>query len=520
MAYIICKHCGTKMSDKSEACPVCGTPVEGAMSHELPNEVLSEQSEESEDQPIEQAVAPKSQKKIIAISSVVVILLIAIVTGLFVYFTHAGIYSSIYKPLNKYTINKYNKKYDDFSGFYYMVQQMTNASQKDKSAQTKYEKITYKRLTTYFYEVYSDLSIKIPVLSKTYVANWTVTGQAYDNSYLGRRREFQDSAVTQAIKQYEKQCRKPLWSRIIQKIKEWKQYIEDRKPENYLTIIPKYGYKEEGLIFIDYRPKYYFEIQEPKGILTDANIVYHIVDKQGNSFIEPQYLNLSELKCYDSEKNYRYFSDIDDKSFWDKYSIIVEIASVVKGSTIINMGDDAADIPEIVKNYLERPDYSNESLFIRQYIKADYPVYDYSIEDFVLAEMKKKDPLCFEILQKYSYAVMARSTLQKNACIEIIKDFYTHTDPQNRCKYLSHRLFNYTINKTENYLYNHNPELSMPATVDVKARFGVNNTYHVSFNGKYDDGDIVMIYENGNWKIDNYCTSSYGFTIDYSKEAH
>lgn len=27
MATFICKHCGCQMSDKSEACPVCGAPV-------------------------------------------------------------------------------------------------------------------------------------------------------------------------------------------------------------------------------------------------------------------------------------------------------------------------------------------------------------------------------------------------------------------------------------------------------------------------------------------------------------
>ena len=27
MATLICKHCGCQMSDKSEACPVCGAPV-------------------------------------------------------------------------------------------------------------------------------------------------------------------------------------------------------------------------------------------------------------------------------------------------------------------------------------------------------------------------------------------------------------------------------------------------------------------------------------------------------------
>ena len=36
MAYITCKKCGCQMSDKSEACPVCGTPVENLENAEAP----------------------------------------------------------------------------------------------------------------------------------------------------------------------------------------------------------------------------------------------------------------------------------------------------------------------------------------------------------------------------------------------------------------------------------------------------------------------------------------------------
>lgn len=36
MAYITCKKCGCQMSDKSEACPVCGTPVESVETTEAP----------------------------------------------------------------------------------------------------------------------------------------------------------------------------------------------------------------------------------------------------------------------------------------------------------------------------------------------------------------------------------------------------------------------------------------------------------------------------------------------------
>lgn len=47
MAYITCKHCGCQMSDKSEACPVCGTLVE-ENSTEIRNTSISSNNDKQE----------------------------------------------------------------------------------------------------------------------------------------------------------------------------------------------------------------------------------------------------------------------------------------------------------------------------------------------------------------------------------------------------------------------------------------------------------------------------------------
>ena len=496
MAYIQCKHCGAQMSDKSEACPVCGTPVDGAMPPELPTEQNSGQ-------------APKKPfNKLLVLGVVGGVALVGIIVAIVLFAKSTGINSSIYKPLKESVVSKQDKKYDDFSGFYSMVQQMTQASI-EKGEQSKYQKITYRRLTKYMYEVYKDLYISTPSLSTIYSEDWddAIAPPAYEEGYeyIEKRYEFQETAMKSAREQYDKQHRESILPLLNGKKKEWEEYIENHKPENYLVITPQYGYKTEGTFFIDYRPKFYFEIKEPKGRLSDANVVFYVVDKKGNNFIEPQNISLSELKYYDSKDNYKYFTKIDDESFWNNHSIKLEIISVSQGRTKIQK-DDVEKISEVVKNYLSKPDYSNESQFIRLYIKADYPIYEHYVEDFVLAKMKESDPLCFEFLQTYSNKVTAESTQSQYDCMELVESFYTHTNPQDRAHYLSRRLFEYTNNKTDNYLYNHNAALDMPLRLEVKPYSGAKNTYRVNFNvnGKYDDGYIVMIYENGNWKIDNF----------------
>ena len=515
MGYIQCKHCGAQMSDKSEACPVCGTPVDGAMQPELPTEQSSSEQEKN-----------KSFNKLHILGIIGCIALVGIIVAIVLFAKSTGINSSIYKPLKESVVNKQDEKYDDFSGFYSMVQQMTQASI-ENGEQSKYQKITYKRLTKYMYEVYKDLYISTPSLSSIYGEDWdddvALPGYEEGYEYNWKRYEFQEAAIKDAHKQYDKQYREPILPLLNGKKKEWEEYIENHKPENYLVITPQYGYKTEGTFFIDYRPKFYFEIKEPKGRLSDANVVFYVVDKKGNNFIEPQNISLSELKYYDSKDNYKYFSKVDDESFWNNHSIKLEIISVAQGRTKIQK-DDVEKIPEVVKNYLNKPDYSNESQFIHLYVKADYPIYEHYVEDFVLAKMKEKDPLCFEFLQTYSNIVIAESTPSQYDCMELVKGFFTHTNPQNRAHYLSRRLFEYTNDKTDNYLYNHSAAFGMPAWLEVKPYSGAKNTYRVDFNGKYDDGYIVMIYENGNWKIDNFIIKTAQKTnnenklaIDYSK---
>lgn len=508
MGYIQCKHCGAQMSDKSEACPVCGTPVDGAMPPEPPTEQNNEQLQN------------KPFNKLLVLGVVGGIVLVGIIVAIVLFAKSTGINSSIYKPLKESVVNKqYEKNSEvigslDYQDFYAMTQQLSEVS---KGEQDKYKKISYKRLYNYLNDYYSDYYV----------------GISDDADHLqldeSSRGVFQIEVEKHAIDKFNKQYREAIIPQLNGKKQEWENYIENHRPENYLIITPQYGYKTEGAFFIDYRPKFYFDVQEPKGRLSEASVVFYVVDKDGNDFIEPQQISLSELKYYDSDENYKYFSKVDDDSFWNNHSIKIEINSISQGRTKITK-DDINKIPEVVKNYLGNPNLSNESQFVRQYVKADYPVYEYFVEDFVMEQIKQKDPLCFELLQTYSGNIYATTENVQNYCIGLIKNYYSkypvgyiyHT--QNKYYYQTRRFIDFSESNNIDYLNTYIKNTEPNLDVNVVPYSAVKNTYRVEYGGKYTDGYIVLSYENGRWRMDNVIiktaqkpNNENKLAIDYSK---
>lgn len=506
MAYIQCRHCGVQMSDKSEACPVCGTPVDGAMPPELPTEQ------------IEQPKEPLN--KLIIFSSVGAVAVICIIVGIILFAKSTGINSSIYKPLKESVVSKQYDKYSritpciDYREFYSMSQQLAEAS---KDEQNKFKKVTYKRLYNYLNDYYSGYYV----------------GISDDADFMGWHSDkdlFQCEAERQAKEQFFKQYREAILPKLNGKRQEWEEYIENHKPENYLIVTPKYGYKIEGIFFLDYHPKFYFEILEPKGRLSDATVLYSVVDKKGNYFIEPQNISLSELKYYDNEENFKYFTKIDDKSFWENYSVKLEIKSISQGRTMITK-DDIEKISEVVKRYLDNPNYANESEFIRQYVDAEYPRYHYFVEDYVMQQIEQKDPLCFELLQTYSDYIYAEEEGLQNDCADWIKHYYSNYPSdyfyhdQDKYYYQTRRFIEYSENSSIDYLCAYIKNAEPNLTVNIVPYSAVKNTYRVEFGNKYNDGYIVLRYENGRWRIDNVIiktaknpNNENKLAIDYSKQ--
>ena len=488
MAYIQCKHCGAQMSDKSEACPVCGTPVNGELPPELPQEATK-----------------KPLNKWIIVGSVAAVILIGAIVGIVAIAKNTGTGSSIYKPLADSKVEKlYQSTNDygmmDYQSFYSMVRQMADASEAQGEAD-KYKKLSYKRVYNYIKKVYGGYD--------PYSGDWE-----YDDDYVEiavpegadtRRDDFQREATKQAKEAYEKQYRQAILSALTDKKIEWENYIDTHTPTNYLRITPRYDYKvESGFWSDDYRPSFYFEVEEPRGTLSDANVTIAVLDDKGDFYSEPQSMSLSALKYYNSDEYCLFFSKVDNKNFWKSHSIKIEIQSIQQGR-LSAKNTDLDNLPAAVRNYLNHPNYFNESEFIRQYVKADYPHYAAFVEDYVHAEMRKKDELCFDFLQAYSPYVTPETEAIQEVCTRKLTYFYSHTKMSDRYSYVTRRFFDYTEANPTSYLFNNNPKYEMPnyGSISVEPYPAVKNAYRVKFGSKYEDGYVVMQFNNGDWKIDN-----------------
>lgn len=489
MAYIKCKFCGAQMSDKSEACPVCGAPVENLS---LPETPIMEQPQEK-----------NMQKKWFFIGGFIVVVIGIIIALWAIYLSRTGMNSSIYKPLSEKEIAKAGEKYDDFNKFYLMLQQMANASlENDTQATDKYGQITYKRITDYMYTIYKGYRVSIPPISRDEFGEVVVP--AHENYYDASREQFQEEATDKAKTQYDIQYRDPILSELKRKKQVWETWIENNTPTNYLTITTKYGYREDGLFFIDYRPKFYFEYAELKGTLSDAEIYCTIYDQKGEIFWS-QRMDLSKLRYYDG-KNGKYlcFSNIDDENFWKTHIVKMEIDNVTHGNNVVTTEGLLDQITETVKEYLENPNYSNESRFIRKYINPKYPIYEYFIEDYVYGLMREKDSICYDFLNTFSEHVWAQDEEMQEDCKDVIESFYTYARKTDKHYYLTRRFAEYIEKDHSGFYarYNFYRDL-LPAYESTHTFSGVKNAYRVEFKGSNNDDYIIMKYENDRWKIDN-----------------
>lgn len=505
MAYIKCKSCGAQMSDKSEACPVCGTPVENLS---LPETPVMEQPHEK-----------NKQKKWFFIGGFTIILIGISVALLAVYLSRTGMNSSIYKPLNEKEIAKAGKEYDDFNKFYLMLQQMTEASLENEiQAIEKYGKITYKQITEYMYTVYEGYVANIPPISEDDFVELAVL--VYENYYDESRERFQEEATAKAKKQYDRQYRDPILSELKNKKQAWETWIEDNTPANYLTINTQYGYREEGLFFIDYRPKFYFEYTEPKGTLSDAVIYCTVYDKKCEVFWS-QRMDLSELRYYDGKNgNYLYFSKIDDENFWKTHTVEMEVNYIAQGDNVVAIETLLDRTVGTIEEYLEDPNYSNESRFIREYINPKYPVYEYFIEDYVHGLMRQKDSVCYDFLHTFSKYVCAQDEEMQEDCKDVIEYFFCYASKKDKHYYLTRRFAEHIEKDHSNFYARYNFHRNfLPAYESTHTFSSVKNAYRVEFRDSNNDDYIIMKYENGRWKIDNLLIKngkkSHKLAVDY-----
>lgn len=324
--------------------------------------VHTEMSEEGEKHNFKQIV--------FIVLGVIAVIVIGSWIGISVYYMSYGLDKSIYTELHQYNVKKIaqSKDYSDFEKFYRQVQKKVKRAQK---VSEEYGEITYRQLYEYSKQIYFNA-------------------------------EYTDNAKREYVADFNEKFRTPNVAKLEKEKEKWEQYIVDHTISNYIAISPCYGYREDGLFFIDYRPKFHFEVSEFKGELSDASISFNVVNSNGSHYSGIQTWNLAKIKeCNGHRGNYECFSRIDDEHFWNSHSVKVMINSITIGSLII-YANDIERMPTVVSEYLKHPNnLENEFAFIRKYVNKKYPSYSEFqklTDNHVQQQLANEDSLCYSFM--------------------------------------------------------------------------------------------------------------------------
>ena len=180
----------------------------------------------------------------------------------------------------------------------------------------------------------------------------------------------------------------------------WNQFIADNDPTPYLKVSVHTGYiRQSSWYSYYYCPNWYFSLEQPMGNLSAASVTMKILNSSGKVWKSWNY-SLAELKKCTTSQNYEYLTSVDDRHFWDSHSIIVVINNItIDGKTI--SGEAMKQVPASAKAYQADPSMMNEIAFIRECINTKIPDYDEWINQQIEDNIKVKDELCYEFVQKY-----------------------------------------------------------------------------------------------------------------------
>lgn len=306
------------------------------------------------------------------LKTIVIALIVAIVLALGVAFyisiaNKIAMSKSIYKPLKETRVLKLSAEHENFYSFYDDVREACGVA----TDTAKFEEIKYSRLYKYIEEYYAN-------------------------------DEFKKQIEDEAHKIFDEQHLQPLMDQVDGIVEEWELYMEENNPDAYL-IVKTYTdiYEEESWYYTYDRPEYWFSTREPNGEVVDASITYVPLNEYGRkpSGVSINKCDLKELQKHRSRKTSCYYASIDDKSFWDNYTMDVTINYVEMEDGTVIYASDLDKVPASVRNYIASPSEKNLEALIKDQINNGFVARDEFIAEMVSKSLKDQDPLCFDFIE-------------------------------------------------------------------------------------------------------------------------
>ena len=279
---------------------------------------------------------------------------------------------SILEPLSESRIEQQTKKDADFAHFYAEASIIRDAL-KTTEDQEKYKDVTYKQLKEFLI-------------------------------YYGDK-EYCDMVENEARKQHTAEIMSKVKPKIDDLKQKWETFIAEHNPAQYINIeVVEDGYGYSEMVFFgDYTkyPRFHFKSSEPKGAISDGKFTLECFNNEGaNTSMISENIDYEFVKVHNSKEKYLQLAKYPQTDFWDIYNLRAIVHSVtLKDGTRIS-DDDIEQVPETVRNYLDRRDEDSEAqMIIDQIDKKFVSAKKYSFEALHKALMKH-DPVCYELVER------------------------------------------------------------------------------------------------------------------------
>lgn len=314
----------------------------------------------------------QAQKNILIGAAAGIVLIVACVIGYNLFMDSRILNRSISEQYTFEEIEKIEKDEPDFGTYYGMIENIRQYIEQDP----EFAEITYKRMLVY-------------------LKHYTNTDYCY-------------SLASDASQIFEEKYHKPLLAKIEAERNKWTEYIDTHNPENYLKINIGQRYVES---YGSYYPGFYFELEYPKGEITDCSVRYGLVNKETEAWCSnaDSHGDLEALRERSKDKDYRWnYMYSYSKDIYDTWKMEAVINSVTLPSGEVINRNDVENVPTAAMAYIDNPSSENEFAFVKDCIDPNYPSLQEIIAKTTVENLTKEDALCtklIELTNQYSIVI-------------------------------------------------------------------------------------------------------------------
>ena len=382
---------------------------------------------------------------------------------------------SIFETLDESVVESQTEKDQNFAKFYKEVRELTGYITSDED-QEAFKDISYNDFFD-FYNCYSS--------------------QVYCNDIKEKSEA-----------EYGKKIMDPMKTKVDSVKAYWDKYVNEHDISNYITVKAITTFAEDwgG----DNHPAWFYTVKVMKGNVKDCNAKVEF--KDNSPFAEPitDNVNLAILKERNSKEKCTYLTNQyaygDD--YWDSRSVEVTIQDITLNNGNVIKLSDIENVPPSVTAYLADSSEDNTCHLIVETIDNQFPFKAKYTYDAIIAQLKEKNPKCFELVEKVEKATkkeIISKGFEEPSITEVAQSVSLRGAINGEYDIVMQLSIADKVVTGSYYYLSQGPgkRLSLSGTID-DGIITVKETYHGtaggSFKGRFRDDTYTGIYTDANGK--------------------